>query len=79
MTNEKNQSDSLRNLFDTLTDEIASRIKNGTASPKDLDVARQLLKDNGYIAKAIPTNPLGKLAEVLPFTKTDDELSGNYG
>ncbi|MCA2979321.1 MAG: hypothetical protein INH37_13615 [Myxococcaceae bacterium] len=44
-------SDKLQVLLDGLIAELGKRIKEGTASPSDLNVARQLLKDNNISFK----------------------------
>lgn len=56
----------------TLAEEILRRIKDGSATAADLQVARGLLRDNNI--QAIPeANPgLMRLAESLPFEDEDD-------
>lgn len=67
----KAPNDFLNALHGELAKELMKRIKEGTATPADLNAARQFLKDNGIEARATPTNPLGQLAGValdkLPF------------
>lgn len=47
-------------LADTVT-ELLKRIKDGTASPADLSVARALLRDNNITASSQPGSPMAKL------------------
>jgi hypothetical protein len=56
----------LENLQTVLIQELLGRIKCGEAKPGDLNVARQLLKDNGI--ECIPTanNPMEDLMSNLP-------------
>lgn len=44
-------SDKLQTLLDDLIDELGKRVKSGQASPSDLNVVRQLLKDNNISFK----------------------------
>ena len=59
----------LENLQTVLIQELLGRIKCGEAKPGDLNVARQLLKDNGI--ECIPTekNPMEDLMSNLPSLK----------
>lgn len=61
----------LNELHGALAKELMKRIKDGTASPADLNAARQFLKDNGIEAQAVPGSPLDNLAgsvlKNLPF------------
>ena len=56
----------LENLQTILIQELLGKIKGGEAKPGDLNVARQLLKDNGI--ECIPTanNPMEDLMSNLP-------------
>lgn len=54
----------METLFDATIKALLSRIESGEASPADLNVARQMLKDNGI--SAIPKNPnVANLADQL--------------
>ena len=65
MSKEK-KIEKLENLQTVLIQELLGRIKCGEAKPGDLNVARQLLKDNGI--EVIPTekNPMEDLMSNLP-------------
>lgn len=65
--------DTLETLHEILTQALLDRIKGGEASASDLNVARQLLKDNGIESLRTPDNPLGQLAQALPEFE-DDEI-----
>ena len=60
----------LESLHGILIEELIQRIKAGTATPSDLNVARQMLRDNQIDCAAVEGAPILKLAENLPF---DDE------
>jgi hypothetical protein len=63
----------LESLHTLLIEELVARIKSGTATPTDLNVARQLLRDNSIDCAAVEGAPILKLAENLPFT--DEEAA----
>ncbi len=44
-------SDKLQTLLDDLIGELGKRVRSGEASPSDLNVVRQLLKDNNISFK----------------------------
>jgi hypothetical protein len=62
----------LEELHTVLVQELLERIKNGTASPADLNVARSVLKDNHIDCVAVPESPLAKLVLTMPFD--DDKM-----
>jgi hypothetical protein len=62
----------LSNLFDLVCDDLTERIGNGAATSTDLNVARQMLKDNGITAIPVETNSLGDLANALPFPSPEE-------
>jgi hypothetical protein len=66
----------LRDLHSLLCEELVRRIRSGEASPSDLNVARQMLKDNCIDQAAIEGTPILRLAESLPF---DAEVNRKYG
>jgi len=77
----KGTLDLLAEVLDGSTRLLLERIKSGEATAADLNVARQLLKDNGI--NAIPTrdNGIGRLAQELPFQSSAeiaDDPSENY-
>lgn len=63
--------DALEELHNALANALAERIKSGDATAADLGVARQFLKDNGIDCIPRKDNPLGKLADALPFPSQD--------
>ena len=56
----------LQNLYTVLIENLLDKVKSGEAKAGDLNVARQLLKDNGI--ECIPTanNPMEDLMSNLP-------------
>ena len=62
----------LSSLFDLVCDELTGRIGNGEATPTDLNVARQLLKDNNITAHPAEKSPLASLSNALPFPSVED-------
>jgi hypothetical protein len=56
----------LQNLHTVLIENLLDKVKSGEAKAGDLNVARQLLKDNGI--ECIPTanNPIEDLMSNLP-------------
>lgn len=62
-------------LHEALATDLLNRIKAGTATAADLNVARAFLKDNGI--DAIPTegSPVGNLVANLPFAATEDSFT----
>jgi hypothetical protein len=62
----------LNALQSILVSSLMDRIKNGEATAADLNVARQLLKDNGVSVLPLETErDLNDLASVLPFADFD--------
>jgi len=59
--------DLIKELHNALTAELLQRIRSGEAQPKDLDTARQFLRDNGVDAALNHNKPLMELADNLPF------------
>lgn len=55
----------LAEMHTELASQLLERIKTGAATPSDLNVARQMLKDNGISAIPKKESPLGKLTEEL--------------
>ena len=64
--NKNKKLELLENLQTVLIKELLGRIETGEAKPGDLNVARQLLKDNGI--ECIPTekSPMEDLMSNLP-------------
>lgn len=81
------KASTLNAMHEKLANELLDRIENGEeetvvdgetvktvkkrASPALLNVARQMLKDNGIEAKRTPANPIGRLADALPTVEED--------
>jgi len=61
-----NKLELLESLHTVLIQELLDKVKSGEAKPGDLNVARQLLKDNGI--ECIPTekSPMEDLMSNLP-------------
>lgn len=63
----------LGDMFTDLIVDLLKRIKDGTATPTDRNVARQMLKDNGIDCTVRASKPLMDLANLLPkFDQTTD-------
>ena len=56
----------LESLHTVLVQELLDRIRAGDATPSDLNVARQCLKDNGIECIPAPESPFGDLMASLP-------------
>lgn len=63
--------DLIKELHNALTAELLQRIRSGEAQPKDLDTARQFLRDNGVDSSLKNNQPLMNLAQDLPFEEED--------
>lgn len=57
----------LEELHDLVAETLLNRIRDGEATPADLNVARQFLKDNGIDAIPAKDTPMFNLALALPF------------
>lgn len=57
----------LEELHELVADTLLERIRGGEATPQDLNVARQFLKDNAIDAVPAKDTPLFNLALALPF------------
>lgn len=64
-------------MQDRLIHELLRKIENGEANASDLNVARQLLKDNNVGSLPTPKNPMGQLRDSLPFP--GEEEGNEYG
>ncbi len=71
MTN-RASSETFDALHEALASDLLARIKAGTATAADLNVARAFLKDNGIDAIPTPGSPLDSLVSTLPFQATED-------
>ena len=54
-------------LHSLLVNDLLTKIRSGEATAAELNVARQLLKDNGVEAIVAEGNQLGSLVTDLPF------------
>lgn len=66
-----NKEQKLSNLFDLVCDDLTGRVSSGEATSADLNIARQMLKDNGITATPAEASPLEGLANALPFPSSD--------
>jgi len=70
-------SNDLQSLYKLMQSELAKellrKITSGEASAADLNVARQLLKDNNIDAVPKAGDPLHNLVHTLPFTGDDED------
>lgn len=62
----------LNQIHTVLAETLFDKIKNGTATSTDLNVARQFLKDNGIDCVPQASEPLLNLAKIMPF---DEEVA----
>ena len=69
-----NNTKRLHQLQDILIEEFMDRIESGTATPSDLNAARQILKDNGIHVALKNNNPLANLIAGLPFDDESDRV-----
>ncbi len=67
----------LGSIHEALAQELLNRIKDGEATPTDLNVARQLLKDNNITVTPAAGNPLLNIAEELPYDSAEGEPAAN--
>lgn len=63
----------LETLHNMVVEDLLNRIRSGTATSSDLNVARQLLKDNGIDCAALDGTPIQKLALTMPFDGIEKE------
>lgn len=73
------KEEKLGSLFDLVCDDLTDRIKVGEATSTDLNVARQLLKDNGITAAPAEASPLVGLANALPFPSSNELQKAKVG
>lgn len=60
-------------LHGALAQALANKIASGEATAADLAVARQFLKDNGIDGIPTDANPIGQLAQQLPFQTSEED------
>ena len=75
----KTKEEKLGSLFDLVCDDLTGRIASGEATSTDLNVARQMLKDNGITATPAADSPLNSLTNALPFPSSDELKSSGAG
>jgi hypothetical protein len=69
----------LGELHGVLAENLIARVKSGQATAAELNVARQLLKDNHIDADPKPGSSLGKLADAVqkyPFQPGEEDGYG---
>lgn len=78
---DKSDEQKLEGMMGDLIDTLTAQVKTKDCPASVLNVARQLLKDQGIEARRTKKSPLGNLAESLPtFDKDageDDQISYN--
>ena len=57
----------LGSIHAALTEELLNRIQTGVATPTDLNVARQMLKDNNITVTPASGSPLLNILDELPY------------
>ena len=57
----------LGSIHTALTEELLTRIQTGVATPTDLNVARQMLKDNNITVTPATGSPLLNILDELPY------------
>ena len=57
----------LGSIHTALTEELLNRIQTGVATPTDLNVARQMLKDNNITVTPASGSPLLNILDELPY------------
>lgn len=65
--------DLLKKLHCKVAKSLLDKIESGEATAADYQAAIKFLKDNGIEALPTPNNPLGKLANELPFPADQEE------
>jgi hypothetical protein len=68
----------LEELHNETVKALLERVKSGTATAADLNVARAMLKDNNIDAIPKDASPLNDLAKSLPFPDADG-VAGEEG
>jgi hypothetical protein len=75
----KTKEERLNDLHDLVCDELTTRITSGEATSTDLNVARQMLKDNAITATPREASPLADLANALPFPSSNELKEAQAG
>ena len=71
--NERATADILGDLHGIIAEEFIKRIREGKASPSDLNAARQFLKDNGISCDGPQSPRMNSLVDALPDSLMDLE------
>jgi hypothetical protein len=71
MTEQREREEQLGKLFTASVSKLLERVESGKASASDYKNIIQFLKDNGINCAVKKGTPIGRLAEVLPFTAED--------
>lgn len=66
------RNDPFEDLHAALTAELLKKIRDGSATAADLNVARQWLKDNQVAADPSKNKPLRELTDSLPELPEED-------
>ena len=75
----KATEDQFNELHNLVTKEFLARIKSGEASTQDLKAACDWLKANDISVVASDSNPLAKLAKVMPGVDPEMVQKRRYG
>ena len=65
----------LKRLHSRLIEKLLEKIESGEATPTDLNVARQLLKDNDIQSLPVKNSPLFDLANLPVFDGEPDQIN----
>ena len=79
MMKKKATEDQFNELHNLVTKEFLARIKSGEATTQDLKAACDWLKTNDISGVAMDSNPLSKLAAVMPEIDPDLVQQRLYG
>lgn len=74
-----NMKEIMAKIHEALANELLDRVMSGEATPSDLNVCRQFLKDNGIDAIAREGSPLHQLGQILPFQDPQTPISKAAG
>jgi hypothetical protein len=61
----------LEAIHSALAQELLQKIQSGDATPSDLNVARQFLRDNGIDCAPTASEPMLNLAKIMPFDEEE--------
>lgn len=72
MSKARSNDELFADLFTATLKAMLDRVKSGEATAADLNVARQMLKDNGIGSSPAVSPDLIKIHEALPFTQNEE-------